>query len=40
MTTAEQTEAILIFSNPSCHAENKTISTTADVCEALIVFSV
>ena len=40
MTTAEQTEDILIISNPSCHTEIKTISTMSDVCEALIVFSV
>ena len=39
MTTAEQTEDNLIFSNPSCHTE-KNLSTMSDVCEALIVFSV
>ena len=36
MTTAEQTEALLIVSNPTCHVPPAIFSIMADVCEAFL----
>jgi hypothetical protein len=40
MTTAEQTEDILMLLHSKSHADKKLFTTMSDVCEALIVFSV
>ena len=40
MTTAEQTEDILMLLHSKSHTDNELFSTMSDVCEALIVISV